>query len=70
MAQSALTTEDVDTVIANARTLDMPMFWSKPTIYPGISINKWKDELIVSLFAKTMTNFFPSSAPNFIKFTL
>ncbi len=41
MAQSALTTEDVETVIANARTLDMPMFWSKPTMYPTTSIEKW-----------------------------
>ena len=53
MAQSALT-DDVDTSNTTARTLDMPTFWSKPTMYPNTSVDKWKDEFIVSLYAKTM----------------
>ncbi len=53
MAQSALQSDPpMDT--QNSRTLDMEFFWQKPTLYPPIPIDKWKDTFSVSLFAKVM----------------
>ncbi len=40
-----------------SKTLDLEMFWGKPTPYPRVPLEKWKRRFIVALLAKTMISF-------------